>query len=93
MAWEEQTRNPLGEIFGIRSCNSLLRGDGFCISYNPATDCGPETALVKDGKFLILLGDFRDVYETLVPQGYKACLDYFRASNAERSQWSDEDTY
>jgi hypothetical protein len=93
MNWTDQPKAAFADAFGISSGNSLLRGDGFYVSYNPATDCGAETALVKDGEFLILLGDFRDTYEKLVPEGYEACLAYFRASNAEHSDWSDEDTH
>ena len=93
MDWEDQPKGLMADVFGISSGNSLLRGDGFYISYNSATDCGPETALVKDEKFLILLGDLRGVYEKLVPEGYEACLAYFRTSNVERSKWSDEDTH
>lgn len=60
--------------------------DGY-ISYNPSTDTGEETAIVKSGKFFILLGDFRKeladckntaecvkIYKKLIKNGAKVSL-------------------
>lgn len=79
--------------------NMLLDGDGFFISYNPNTGSllpmfrgegdGAETALCKDGAFLILNGDFRKEYEEAFPRGYEACLAVYEANrSAARSSWS-----
>ena len=89
LEWQQLPLNPLAYLWGVTTPNQILRGDGFYISYNPGTDCGPETALCKDGGYLILLGDYREGYEPLVPEGYEACLKYFRERNAERSPWPD----
>ncbi len=60
--------------------------DGF-ISYNPSTDIGKETAIVKNNKFFILIGDFREelkdckntadcvkVYKKLIKDGAEVSL-------------------
>lgn len=47
----------------------------------------PETALVVDGKFMILNGDFRQDYEGLVPQGLEACKTFFKSQD-DVSVWS-----
>jgi hypothetical protein len=87
--WEQIPFNGLG------GGNSLLRCEGFEISYNPnpgsmisffaSDDGGEETAICiprGDGtrKYLILNGDFRDDYERLSADGLKACIEFFRAS-------------
>ncbi len=64
-----------------------MEGDGFYISYNP-DPLGPETALVKDGKFLILDGDFRKEYEERV-ESFEECLKFFKDHQDRRSRWSD----
>lgn len=87
--WESLPLRPAAAMFGINTGNQVLKGDGFHISYNPRTDQGEETALCKNGKYLILLGDYREAYERLVPEGYAACLDYFRTHNGKHSPWSD----
>lgn len=79
--------------------NEVLDGDGFFVSFNAntasmgaffASDSGePETALVKAGKYLILNGDFRADYERLVPEGYDACVAFFKANETNKSSWSD----
>lgn len=56
----------------------------------------PETAIVIiDGKgkdhntYLILNGDFRKEYESLIPKGLYACKEFFLANQDKRSNWSD----
>lgn len=80
--------------------NRVLDGEGFYISYNAnpgggfslfAADgeSGDETALVKDGTFYILNGDFCDDYERLAPDGFDACLSFYDEKKAEHgSAWS-----
>lgn len=48
-----------------------------------------ETALVNDGKFFILNGDFRKEYEKLVPKGWDACFKFYLKKREKHiSQWS-----
>jgi len=63
--------------------NYILEGDGFYISYNP-NPLGPETALVKDGKFLILDGDYEERVES-----FEECHKFFKDHLDRRSWWSD----
>lgn len=73
--------------------------DDFFVSYNPDTavmgigmfdgDGADETALCKGGKFFILNGDFRDDYDRLGPQGFDACLAFFKDHSEQKSSWSD----
>jgi hypothetical protein len=87
-------REAAARLFcGGSSGNEVLEGDGFYLSYNPATDVGPETALVcwEKSAFFLLLGDYRQAYAELAPQGWEACLAFFRAQpEGQRSPWSDE---
>ncbi len=88
MEWEKQEHNE------------ALYLDGFYISYNPgnysiqafASDNGmngSETALCKDGKYLILNGDFREDYEKLVEQGYEECLKFYNnKKDSFNSSWT-----
>lgn len=73
--------------------NQIARGTDFCVSFNPNTDCGPETALVNyeySRIYLILLGDFREEYLPLIPLGYAACKEFFDAKpESMHSPWSD----
>lgn len=85
------------------SGNEVLDGDGFYISYQPDTAAGPfgaffsgngetldETALVKDGKFFILNGDWREQYAELVPNGWDACKSFFdKHADEHKSVWSN----
>lgn len=81
--------------------NSVAFGDEFCVSFNPnihalipgwgSDDGGPETALVLDGKYYILNGDYRKDYRQLIPQGKEACLAFYKAQPvAKRSSWSED---
>lgn len=66
----------------------------FYISYN-SIDFeiygGVTTALVKGNmeKFYILLGDHRPAYAKLFPQGFDACLAYYKENLAKASNRSD----
>lgn len=78
--------------------NYVVEGDGFYISYNPGDfvlDCfsadtgGDETALIKNGIFYILNGDWRTDYESLVTEGFEICLNFFKSKETEHgSSWS-----
>lgn len=81
------------------STNYLLKGDGFYISYNPqpckgsrvwgSDDGQPETALVKDGVFRILNGDFRKKYSKRI-DSFDECLEFFNSKKDSCvSSWSD----
>jgi hypothetical protein len=81
--------------------NVLLEGEGFEISYNPGNyfglssfsrdTGGAETALMKDGKYFILNGDYRKDYEELVDKGFEACIKFYLAQHpTKRSSWSNE---
>lgn len=86
---------------GISEANSVLKAEGFYISYNPGTgmkfsffagDNGvgsDETALVKDRNFYILNGDHRKEYEELVDKGFDVCYDYFLSKPELKSSWSN----
>jgi hypothetical protein len=73
--------------------NCYLQGDTFHVSYNmhPSLwgDEGEETALVKDGNYYILLGDFRDEYEQLIDEGFEACKKFFDSKPELRGSWSN----
>lgn len=81
------------------SGNYVLDGDGFYISYSPNTSMlgpfsgdggGDETALCKDGTFLVLNGDFRDDYENLM-NDYDKCLEFYESKKEEfGSSWTDD---
>lgn len=75
--------NPnTSNTFGLTFVSALFAGDG---------DTPAETAIVKDGDFYILNGDFRERYRPLVPQGFDACLKFYKANMAEHgSSWSDK---
>jgi len=83
--------------------NMILDGGDFYISFNPCpwagtkmfesdTDRG-ETALCKDGKFLILNGDFRKEYEGVFGEGYTACFAVYEQHRAEfDSSWTTQES-
>lgn len=86
---------------GICDENHVIKKEDFYISYNPGTgktfpmfagDGGvgsDETAIVKDGNFYILNGDFRKEYEEIVDQGFEACYKFFESKPELKSSWSD----
>lgn len=81
--------------------NIQLEMDGFYISYNGDTgadipifagDEPAETALVKDGRYYILNGDWRYSYERLVDKGFDACYRfYLKQKGKHGSSWSNDD--
>jgi len=48
---------------------------------------GAETALIKDGKFYILKGDFRSIYEKL--KTFDECYAFFKVNKKLKSDYSD----
>lgn len=82
--------------------NSMLSGEGFYVSYNPdpssselgafmdwgSDNGGPETALVVDGVFLILNGDFRKEYEIAHPDIEACRAVYEKHKGKHDSSWS-----
>jgi len=78
--------------------NRQARYDGFATSFMPRNDdsWGPEsedgeTALIYDGKYLILNGDWMLTYAELAPQGLQACIDFFKSkADMFKSSWSNE---
>ena len=68
---------------------TLTQHEGYCISYNPLTDVGPETALItkEPEKYYILLGDHREEYKKC--KSLADCKKYFRANTDLKSGWSD----
>ena len=61
--------------------------------YRTARNDAPETALVRgdglDADFRILMGDWREQYEALVPQGWEVCLAFFEANRVlHGSPWT-----
>ncbi len=84
--------------------NLLLRGERFCLSYNPApcfnmpgllTDNGSsETALYDEerNECLVLNGDYRKEYEAVAHFGLNACLEvYNKHKSGNRSSWSTDE--
>ena len=85
--------------------NYILDGNGFYISYNPnpgggtifpgigwgSDTGGAETALVKDGKFWILNGDWRAEYEVAAKVGFNACMHIYQSHKEKYdSSWSTD---
>jgi len=79
--------------------NYTCYGEGFFISFLPAnvdlsifsSDNGEaETAIVKDGKYYILNGDWREQYEPLIPLGFEACFILYKEHAKDcQSSWSN----
>lgn len=49
-----------------------------------------ETALIVDGCYYILNGDFRAEYEALASQGVAACIEFFKSKPELHSSWSEQ---
>lgn len=74
---DTQLLNELGSLVGSLVGLDLNR------------DGTPETALVKNGEFYILKGDFRKQYSKLFPKGFDACKKFFDEQEAlHGSDWS-----
>lgn len=69
-----------------------IDGKDFTISF-AVTGSGPdgtETALIKDGKYYILNGNWIEQYRPLVAEGYKACKKLFDDNKDEHINfWSN----
>lgn len=66
--------------------------------YRTERDDCPETALVRGpglgAEYRILLGDWRQQYEALIPQGWEACLAFFEANRMlHGSPWTTSRLY
>ena len=79
--------------------NFVLELKDCAISYNPCPNSmslgwgsdtgGAETALIKNGNYLILNGDFRKNYEKC--KNYTECLKFFNSKKAKyESSWSNK---
>lgn len=86
------TKVPQWEYIGP---NYVLKGDGFHLSYNETAyifgaNYRDETALIKDGNYYILNGDWREDYKKLLAQGFEACKKFFDKNNIgeNASSWS-----
>lgn len=77
------TKSGLGDLFN--KMGGLLAN---MIDYTIETDGRAETALVKEGVFYILNGDFRIAYKKIAPKGYTACLRFFISKKENWSHWS-----
>jgi hypothetical protein len=83
-----------GDGFTISYISSSLNVGG--ISFFSGDGGGAETALIderggKRGKCLILNGDWREAYRSLLPQGYDACLAFYEDHKKDyRSSWSED---
>lgn len=86
---------PSGEQFTIITHNTVLNGEGFCISYNDYDTgiYGSDTTALVFGqmeKFYVLNGDHRENYESLISKGFEACLDYFKANTDKMNKYSEK---
>jgi len=89
--WEQQVNN------------SVLRGDGFYVSYatGPSklmvTYVSPETALVRgtgeDRQSYVLGADLRRDYEAVITDGWEACFDVYQHNRRLFCGWSTDDGY
>ncbi len=96
------TKKATWQSSGRISGNKVLETDDFYLSYTTGSgmtiipmfgsdEGSDETALVVDGKFYILNGDFRREYEALVPKGVDACMAFFKKHKSQASSWSYND--
>lgn len=79
--------NPgTGQFFTADLFNKMAEAAGKKIRLKD----GEETALVHDGMFYILEGDFRKEYLKLIEKGFKTCYDFYKAHKKFRSNWSND---
>jgi hypothetical protein len=73
--------------------SAVEKGDDFYVSYSTDLRAYGDvtTALVRGDlmAFYVLLGDHLDAYRPLIPLGFDACLDYFKAHMDEMARYSD----
>ncbi len=101
----EQSHPESSEGWAFYENHYELQGDGFHVSYNPATsnlgaefagDQEEETALcrrldVANRVAYILNGDWRKGYEAHIDQGWDACYGFYQEHKAEhQSRWSSD---
>ena len=81
----------LNTIFPIKQKNSIRIVKGGKISFNPATDTGPETALLINSEFYILLGDQRKHLKNskTMPSCIKIFDKLLKDKKAKLSPWSN----
>jgi hypothetical protein len=90
----EFTQNPHGS-------NQLMKvDDSLYVSFNsrPGGDLSffggdsdePETALVIDGKYFILNGDFREEYRKAAEGGIEAMMAVFTSNPDKHSTWTTD---
>lgn len=83
------------------SGNVYMDRDGWGVSYNTSPGSGlsmfasdgdgDETAIVSNGDFYILNGDFRREYAELAESGgLDACLRFFASKPELKSSWSND---
>jgi hypothetical protein len=82
--------------FQLSVPNTNINGDGFYVSYNnhDVDIYGSDTTALVFGqmqRFFILNGDHRRQYMDLIPQGFAACLDYYKA-NPDRQNFRSDRT-
>ena len=88
-----QVPTSLGPV-SVQVPNVITEGDGFFVSFNDRDSAiyGSDTTALVFGQmqaFYILNGDHRAAYSALIPQGFDACLDYFKANIAGANKFSD----
>ncbi|WP_408902877.1 hypothetical protein [Methylobacterium radiotolerans] len=74
--------------------NTGFAGDGFYVSYNDhdVHIYGSDTTALVFGqmqRFFLLNGDHRRQYMDLMPQGFAACMDYYKANPDLQNSRSD----
>ena len=78
-------------IFQGSGMSQQQKGKNFHISYNAYTDMGEETAIVYKNNFYILLGDYRDEYNSVIGGGITKVKAKYREllkKGAKKSPWS-----
>lgn len=74
--------------------NEGIPGDGFYVSYNDhdVHHYGSDTTALVFGqmqRFFLLNGDHRPNYRDLIPQGFAACMDYYKSNPDLQNHRSD----
>jgi len=81
---------------GINNCFQWKSEDGnWFVSYINQSISGAcdtadgETAIIANGKYYILNGDWREAYRELIPKGLDACMAFFHSKPQFHSTWSN----
>lgn len=85
---------PSGLPLPVVQYNSTIDGEGFYISFNDYDMWiyGCDTTALVFGQmqtFYILNGDHRAAYAALIPEGFDACLDYYKANIEQANKRSE----